>query len=118
MTIFVDNYKVNKNLGKSMNTTQSIMKKNQRKLGFFDKNFKYIPTTIQFGEETFKGITYLKAITYEELPFIKINLLSANYDEMNQAFDVTQNVESNGTMLTAGIPNSITSGFAEVGVTR
>jgi hypothetical protein len=123
-------------------------------LGFFDKNFRYIPTTIQSFVErrgNFQG-HHLKAITEEDLPFIKIDLSSANYDETNQVYDVTQKVEGmyydlflilkeqlnfttsiykrkdgkwgpitileNGTRLTAGIPNSITSGFAEIGATQ
>ena len=126
----------------------------QRKLGFFDKNFKYIPSTFQpFVQRrgNFQG-HHLKAITEEDSPYIKINLSSTNYDEINQVYDVTENVGGmyydifrtlqeqlnfttsihkrkdgkwgpitileNGTILTAGIPNSLTSGFAEIGVTR
>ena len=35
----------------------------------------------------------LKAITEEEIPYIKIDLSLANYDESNQVYDVTQKVE-------------------------
>ena len=126
----------------------------QRKLGFFDKKFKYIPSTLQpFVQRrgNFQGY-HLKAITEEDSPYIKINLSSANFDGINQVYDVTGNVEGmyydlfrilqeqlnftsslykrkdgkwgpitilkNGTILTAGVPNSLTSGFAEIGVTR
>ena len=125
----------------------------QRKLGFFDKNFKYIPTTLQSFVQrrgNFQGY-HLRAITEEDPPTIKINLSSTNYDEINQVYDVTENIEGmyydmfrilqkqlnfttsihkrkdgkwgpitmleNGTILTAGVPNSLTSGFAEIAVT-
>ena len=124
------------------------------KLGFFDKNFRFIPTIFQSFVQrrgNFQG-HYLRAITEEDLPYIKIDLSSANYDETNQVYDVTQKVEGmyydiflilkeqlnfttsihkrkdgmwgpitileNGTNLTAGIPISITSGFAEIGATQ
>ena len=126
----------------------------QGKLGFFDKNFKYIPSTLQpFVQRrgNFQGY-HMKAITEKDPPAIKINLSSGNYDGINQVYDVTGNVEGmyfdmfqilqeqlnftsslykrkdgkwgpitileNGTILTAGVPNSLTSGFAEIGVTR
>ena len=129
-------------------------KKIQTKLGFFDKNFKYIPTTLQSFVQrrgNFQG-HHLRAITEEDFPYIKIDLSSAKYDETNQVYDVTQKVEGmyydmflilkeqlnftasihkrkdgkwgpitileNGTALIAGIPNSITSGFAEIGLTQ
>ena len=128
-------------------------KKIQTKLGFFDKNFKYIPTTLQSFVQrrgNFQG-HHLRAITEEDFPYIKIDLSSAKYDETNQVYDVTQKVEGmyydmflilkeqlnftasihkrkdgkwgpitmleNGTILTAGVPNSLTSGFAEIAVT-
>ena len=127
----------------------------QTKLGLFDKNLKYIPSTLQIFEErrgNFQG-HHLKAITEQDSPSIKINLSSTNYyDEINQVYDVTENVGGmyydmfrilqeqlnfttsihkrkdgkwgpitileNGTILTAGVPNSLTSGFAEIAVTR
>ena len=126
----------------------------QTKLGVFDKNFRFIPTTLQsFVQRRGNFHRYnLKAITEEEIPYIKIDLLLANYDETNQVYDVTQKVEGmyydifqilqeqlnftasihkrkdgkwgpitkleNGTILTAGIASSITSGFAEIVATR
>ena len=126
----------------------------QMKLGVFDKNFRFIPTTIQsFVQRRGNFHRYnLKAITEEEIPYIKIDLSLANYDETNQVYDVTQKVEGmyydifqilqeqlnftasihkrkdgkwgpitkleNGTILTAGIASSITSGFAEIVATR
>ena len=126
----------------------------QTKLGVFDKNFRFIPTTLQsFVQRRGNFHRYnLKAITEEEIPYIKIDLSLANYDETNQVYDVTQKVEGmyydifqilqeqlnftasihkrkdgkwgpitkleNGTILTAGIASSITSGFAEIVATR
>ena len=127
----------------------------QRKLGFFDKNFKYIPTTLQSFVQrrgNFQG-HHLKAITEEDTPSIyPFNLSSTKYDEINQVYDVTESmggmyydmflilqeqlnfttsihkrkdgkwgpitILENGTILTAGVPNSLTSGFAEIAVTR
>ena len=67
----------------------------QTKLGVFDKNFKFIPTTLQsFVQRRGNFHRYnLKAITEEEIPYIKIDLSLANYDETNQVYDVTQKVE-------------------------
>ena len=126
----------------------------QTKLGVFDKHFRFIPTTLQsFVQRRGNFHRYnLKAITEEEIPYIKIDLSLANYDETNQVYDVTQKVEGmyydifqilqeqlnftasihkrkdgkwgpitkleNGTILTAGIASSITSGFAEIVATR
>ena len=59
MTIFVDNYKVNKNLGKSMNTTQSIMKKSKGNWDSLTKTsniFHQHHNHMCKEEETFKGI--------------------------------------------------------------
>ena len=168
-TIFVNNLKAIEGLSTKINQDIQFVnteswevyehytvnnEKIQTKLGFFDKNFKYIPTTLQSFVQrrgNFQG-HHLKAITEEDIPYIKIDLSSANYDETNQVYDVTQKVEGmyydmflilkeqlnfttsihkrkdgkwgpitileNGTRLTAGIPNSITSGFAEIGVTQ
>ena len=126
----------------------------QTKLGVFDKNFRFIPTTLQsFVQRRGNFHRYnLKAITEEEIPYIKIDLSLPNYDETNQVYDVTEKVEGmyydifqilqeqlnftasihkrkdgkwgpitkleNGTILTAGIASSITSGFAEIVATR
>ena len=67
----------------------------QTKLGVFDKNFRFIPTTLRsFVKRRGNFHKYnLKAITEEEIPYIKIDLSLANYDETNQVYNVTQNVE-------------------------
>ena len=169
-TIFINNLKAIEGLSTKINQDIQFVnteswevyehytvnnEKIQTKLGLFDKNFKYIPTTLQPFEQrrgNFQG-HHLKAITEQDSPSIKINLSSTNYyDEVNQVYDVTENVGGmyydifrtlqeqlnfttsihkrkdgkwgpitileNGTILTAGIPNSLTSGFAEIGVTR
>ena len=168
-TIFINDLKVMEDLSTTINQEIQFVntaswevyehytvnnEKIQRKLGFFDNNFKYIPTTLQTFEQrrgNFQG-HHLKAITEEDPPYIKIDLSSAYYDETNQVYDVTDKVEGmyydmflilqeqlnfttsihkrkdgkwgpitvleNGTILTAGIPNSITTGFSEIGVTR
>ena len=168
-TIFVDNLTAIEGLSTKINQDIQFVnteswevyehytvnnEKIQTKLGFFDKKFRYFPTTLQSFVErrgNFQG-HHLKAITEEDLPFIKIDLSSANYDETNQVYDVTQKVGGmyydlflilkeqlnfttsihkrkdgkwgpitkleNGTILTAGIASSITSGFAEIVATR